>query len=82
VTGLSMALGGAIRDMVSTMALEGKIGDVLVQSVTGYSVVYHLEIGLLLVTLIVIGPMVRLTRRTPQGPSSSASKFGLAEFPG
>ena len=80
-TGLSMACGGVIRDAVSTLALEGRIGSVLVTAGTGYSFVYHLEICLLLATLIVIGPMVRLAGR-PRGPASSASKFGLAEFPG
>lgn len=80
-TGLSMACGGVIRDAVSTLALEGRIGSVLVTTGTGYSFVYHLEICLLLATLIVIGPMVRLAGR-PRGPASSASKFGLAEFPG
>ena len=43
----------------------------------GYSVVYHLEIGLLFVTLIVLGPLVAALRK-----SQSASRpFGLADFP-
>ena len=43
---------------------------VLVTTGTGYSFVYHLEICLLLATLIVIGPMVRLTG-CPRGPARS-----------
>ncbi|MBU3724023.1 MAG: BCD family MFS transporter [Burkholderiaceae bacterium] len=80
--GLSIALGGALRDMVSSMALEGKIGSVLVSASTGYTVVYQVELFLLLATLIVIGPMVRVPKRAAQDSSPSASKFGLAEFPG
>jgi BCD family chlorophyll transporter-like MFS transporter len=43
-----------------------------------YSVVYHLEIGLLFATLIAIGPLVRTTR----SPRTTPQPFGLAEFPG
>jgi BCD family chlorophyll transporter-like MFS transporter len=44
----------------------------------GYAAVYHIELLLLFVTLVAIGPLVRLSRiRPPDG-----GKFGLAEFPG
>jgi BCD family chlorophyll transporter-like MFS transporter len=81
-TGISMALGGVIRDLVTTIAVQGQIGDALVNPATGYSFVYHLELYLMLATLIAIGPLVRLSSRTPKGSSTSVSKFGLAEFPG
>jgi MFS transporter, BCD family, chlorophyll transporter len=81
-TGVSMALGGVIRDLVTTIAVQGQIGDALVNPATGYSFVYHLELYLMLATLIAIGPLVRLSSRTPTGSSTSVSKFGLAEFPG
>jgi BCD family chlorophyll transporter-like MFS transporter len=80
-TGISMALGGALRDLVSGLAINGDIGTALVNPATGYSFVYHLELYLLLVTLIAIGPLVRApSRSTPLG-NASVSKFGLAEFP-
>jgi len=46
---------------------------------TGYSFVYHIEIGLLFVTLVAIGPLVRRSHKAAQ--PSNAEKFGLAELP-
>ncbi|MEM7614363.1 MAG: MFS transporter, partial [Pseudomonadota bacterium] len=45
----------------------------------GYTMVYHIEIGLLFITLIAIGPLVR-TGRVPQ-PDPQGARLGLAEFP-
>jgi MFS transporter, BCD family, chlorophyll transporter len=60
--GVAIALGGALRDAVSSLAMAGKFGPALVDPATGYSFVYHLELGLLFVTLIAIGPLVRSAR--------------------
>lgn len=78
--GLSVALGGSLRDVVSGAATHGHLGPVLNTAAVGYSFVYHLEMILLFATLIAIGPLVRQVS-TPQ-PSSPNHKFGLAEFPG
>ncbi len=77
--GVAIALGGALRDVVTSMASRGMLGAGLSDPSVGYSVVYHLEIGLMFATLIAIGPLVRMSteQRLHQGP-----KFGLAEFPG
>ena len=77
--GLGIALGGALRDLVSTLATHGAFGEVLVTPVTGYSFVYHLELYLLFAALIAIGPLVRSL-----GPSvrTPGTKFGLADLPG
>jgi MFS transporter, BCD family, chlorophyll transporter len=76
--GAAIAGGGAIRDLMSALAIEGHLGTALAGPATGYSIVYHIEIGLLFATLAVIGPLVRSrypdTQREP--------KFGIAEFPG
>jgi BCD family chlorophyll transporter-like MFS transporter len=80
-TGVSMAMGGAIRDVVSNLAVHGEIGTALVNPAVGYSFVYHLEIYLLLATLVAIGPLVRVSGREQQD-QQPVSKFGLAEFPG
>lgn len=80
-TGLSMALGGGLRDMVSSLAVQGRIGEALHNPATGYSFVYHLELYLLLATLVVIGPLVR-TSSSAAKVSPPVTKFGLAEFPG
>ena len=83
--GVSVAAGGAIRDLVSTLAVHGDFGVALASPATGYSVVYHLELYLLFAALIVIGPLVRSAHRRPLAQASSprtTEKFGLAEFPG
>jgi BCD family chlorophyll transporter-like MFS transporter len=77
--GVSVAGGGAIRDLVSSLATHGALGEALAGSVTGYSFVYHLEMYLLFATLVAIGPLVRATTR--QG-LRAPPRFGLAEFPG
>lgn len=57
--GLAVAGGGLIRDAVSGLAASGALGSALDHPSTGYSFVYHCEIGLLFATLIAMGPLVR-----------------------
>jgi BCD family chlorophyll transporter-like MFS transporter len=78
-SGIGMSLGGAIRDLVAQLAMSGAIGSALMSPATGYSFVYHIEIYLLFVTLIALGPLV--AKRTVLAVSKK-SKFGLADFPG
>jgi BCD family chlorophyll transporter-like MFS transporter len=78
--GMSVALGGALRDAVSALASQGLLGPALTASSSGYGFVYHLEIGLLFVTLIAIGPLVGWAGE--RSPRSASARFGLAEFPG
>ncbi len=78
--GVAVALGGALRDGVSTIAQAGWLGEVLQNPATGYSAVYHLELALLFVTLIALGPLVQ--RDGAARHASRSPKFGLAEFPG
>ena len=54
--GLAVALGGTVRDAVGHWAEAGHMGAALAQPSTGYSVVYHIEIGLLFATLVALGP--------------------------
>lgn len=77
--GLAVALGGAIRDIVHQIAMSGRLGEGLMTPDIGYSVVYHLEIGLLFLTLAVLGPLVRL--RPLDAPAQPQSRIGLADFP-
>jgi len=76
--GVAIAVGGAIRDLVTALALEGSLGPVLIGPAVGYSVVYQLEIVLLFATLIAIGPLVL---RTSMRGERSSSRFGIAELP-
>jgi BCD family chlorophyll transporter-like MFS transporter len=75
--GLSIFIGGTVRDLVNHAAGNGTLGEALATPATGYSVVYHTEIGLLFLTLIVLGPLVRLRPINPRG----SAKLGLADFP-
>jgi BCD family chlorophyll transporter-like MFS transporter len=77
--GLAVAIGGAIRDIVSHLALQGRFGDALMNASTGYSFVWHVEVYLLFATLIAIGPLVR---PVDQFRRITKTKFGLAVLPG
>ncbi len=77
--GVSMALGGVLRDVVSSLATAGWLGSSLNSPATGYSFVFHLEIYLLFVVLIALGPLVR---RSPSSAPRPAHPIGLAELPG
>jgi BCD family chlorophyll transporter-like MFS transporter len=78
--GVAIALGGGLRDVIGTLANDGVFGPSLAMQATGYSVVYHLEIALLFMTLAAIGPLVRKHR--PSVTTQEKGSFGLAEFPG
>ena len=75
--GLSIFIGGTLRDLVNHAAGNGTLGEALATPSTGYSVVYHTEIGLLFITLIVLGPLVRVRAMTT-GPSA---ELALSDFP-
>jgi BCD family chlorophyll transporter-like MFS transporter len=74
--GGGVALGGALRDALSSLAARGLLGPGLTSLSVGYSFVYHLEIALLFCTLVAIGPLVRVGDRSPP-----PTRFGLAELP-
>ena len=78
--GLAIAFGGLIRDGVGQLAATGDLGSALATPAAGYSFVYHLEIGLLFVTLAALGPLVR-TRILNPNPEQGQTRIGLAEFP-
>jgi BCD family chlorophyll transporter-like MFS transporter len=77
-SGLSIAAGGFMRDLIGGLAQSGALGQALASPATGYSVVYHVEMLLLFVTLVAIGPLVGRGSMVPP----SERKFGLAELPG
>jgi BCD family chlorophyll transporter-like MFS transporter len=83
--GAAMALGGALRDGVSVLAMSGALGEVLVSPITAYSFVYHVEMYLLFVVLVALGPMLRASRlaaRAEAQKTSPPQPFGLAQLPG
>lgn len=74
--GLSIAIGGTVRDIVNIQALAGNWGEALMSPATGYSVVYHTEIALIFLTLIALGPLVARSHVSPR-----PDRIGLADFP-
>jgi BCD family chlorophyll transporter-like MFS transporter len=75
--GASIFIGGAVRDLVNSAATSGGLGAALQSNATGYSVVYHIEIGLLFITLILLGRLVKARPIT----TPTATSTGLADFP-
>ncbi len=57
--GIAIALGGAIRDGITSLAVHGSLGPALTGASSGYTAVYQIEIILLFATLVAIGPLVR-----------------------
>lgn len=76
VAGGGIALGGALKDLFSGLAVRGALGPGLTSPAVGYSFVYHLEIALLFGTLIAIGPLVRAADRR-----GAPRRLGLSEVP-
>ena len=77
---MAVAFGGLIRDGVGQLAVAGDLGRALATPAAGYSFVYHLEIGLLFLTLAALGPLVRTRSLNPK-PEQGQTRIGLAEFP-
>jgi BCD family chlorophyll transporter-like MFS transporter len=77
-TGLAIFAGGALRDIVGHLAKAGTFGEGMATPFVGYSFVYHVEIAMLAITVILIGPLVQVgTRRA----SEREARFGLSQFP-
>jgi BCD family chlorophyll transporter-like MFS transporter len=78
--GVAVGAGGVIRDVVAQLAARGALGEVMRAPSAAYSVVYHVEIALLFVTLAALGPLV-----APLGAGRDVprpARFGLADLPG
>ncbi|MEM9899235.1 MAG: PucC family protein, partial [Pseudomonadota bacterium] len=76
--GLAIAVGGAIRDALSSLAEAGILGPALSNISVGYVVVYHIEILLLFVSLAIIGP---LARYGPSEPTHQKRRLTISAFP-
>jgi BCD family chlorophyll transporter-like MFS transporter len=73
--GAAIATGGFIRDAGTTWSASGHFGAAAADPAWGYDLVYHLEILLLFVTLIALGPLVRSAR----GVTQPITGLGIAE---
>jgi BCD family chlorophyll transporter-like MFS transporter len=82
--GVAIAFGGALRDGVGGLALDGALGTALGGPATGYTFVYLVEILLLFATMAAIGPLVR---PVPQeggdaAPSARSTPAALGDLAG
>ncbi len=77
-SGLAIAAGGAMRDIISSFAESGALGVALSGPATGYTFVYQFEVLLLFATLVAIGPLAAFTKRKDAGDKN---RLGFAEFP-
>ena len=78
--GLSIAVGGGLRDVMGSYAMSGQFGQVMASPTFGYAFVYQIEIVMLFVTLIALGPLVRVMPYTPK-PQSDVAPLGIVDFP-
>jgi MFS transporter, BCD family, chlorophyll transporter len=76
--GLAIGLGGVLRDSLAALGAHGQLGKAFLSPSSAYGVVYHLEILLLFLTLVALGPLVRAWRRDEL---SAPTRIQLAEFP-
>lgn len=77
--GLAILMGGTIRDLVGHLVDAGLFGPLHDISL-GYTVVYHIEIALLFITLAALGPLVRIGTHLPK-PDQGQPGLRLTEFP-
>jgi BCD family chlorophyll transporter-like MFS transporter len=76
--GLAILTGGTLRDLVAHLVDAGLFGPLHDISL-GYTVVYHVEIALLFITLAALGPLVRIG--TYKQPDQGQPGLRLTEFP-
>ena len=74
--GIAMFLGGALRDTMTSVTTQGVLGTALTDPSVAYSMVYHLEMLLLFLTLVAVGPLVK---RRPFSAFHPAQPLGLTE---
>ncbi len=77
--GGGIALGGALRDIFSSLALNGAFGPTFESVTFGYGFVYTLEIILLVAAMIVLMPLVLRSKRN--NLAQAPSQFGLDQMP-
>jgi BCD family chlorophyll transporter-like MFS transporter len=77
--GLAILTGGILRDLVNRLVDSGLFGPLHDISL-GYTVVYHVEIALLFLTLAALGPLVRVGTHNAK-PDQGQPGLRLTEFP-
>lgn len=75
--GIAIALGGGLRDLVAGVATSGALGPALAGPAAGYGFVYVIEIVLLFVTLVAIGPLIGVNDAASR-PAAAGAATGSA----
>jgi BCD family chlorophyll transporter-like MFS transporter len=76
-SGLSMAIGGVLKDSFASFASKGYLGEALIDKSSGYGMVFAIEMFLLFVALVAMAPLSR--KSVTAFPNTT--RFGLAELP-
>ena len=71
------SLGGALRDIAAVIIGDSSLSFVLSGPAAAYSAVYHLEMLILFVSLVALGPLVRRLGNEKNQPLT----MKLADFP-
>ncbi len=79
--GLAIAIGGATRDIVNAFALNDSFGASLNNEATGYLFVYHIELALLVMTLVILSPLIKSARNKEIKSNQKSARLGIADFP-
>jgi BCD family chlorophyll transporter-like MFS transporter len=79
--GLAIAIGGATRDIVNAFALNDSLGASLNNEATGYLFVYHIELALLVVTLVILSPLIKSARNKEIKSNQKSAGIHIADFP-
>jgi len=74
--GVAILLSGALRDGIGALAMSGRLGQGMIGQATGYSFVWHIEIGLLFATLVALGPIASRLH-----PPAYRDRTGRGDFP-
>jgi BCD family chlorophyll transporter-like MFS transporter len=81
--GVAIALGGALRDITTGLAVGGSLGPNLTEISVGYRFVYIIEVVLLMAALVVLIPLVLKARRERHSKAAqpAEAQFGLDQMP-
>jgi BCD family chlorophyll transporter-like MFS transporter len=79
--GIAVGLGGALRDIFTALDPFAWFGVGWSGPVVGYTVVYALEILLLIVAMIILLPLALRSRVADADEAESREKFGIVEMP-
>jgi BCD family chlorophyll transporter-like MFS transporter len=72
--GIAVALGGIIRDTVSAMGSQQGVHSIVSGPAAGYTMVYGIEVLLLIATLFAMGPLIRALRDAHANPDDSPAE--------